>query len=509
MKKIKPILITFLVLAGVTAGGYYFLTNQQKGPSGEIQNRIKEEQTDLGVDRAYRYDMGRSATVLETAGENKNVLNFQNKEIYRVTQSNADRERLNRLIKRSDADLQNPIIALNPFGTNENSFYFYFTTSYRCMIRYTITVEDESIPDHIRYVNNGRENNLATQHEFVVSGLVPGKTNYIIIEQLDTNGSKREEKIYQYTAPTGDAPIRIPVDQGYSKDTSKEGLFFVFPNEKKEILAYDNQGVLRNVTKTEGAHGKRIYQSEDSVLYQVTDNKIARVSSLGRVLQTVEITGYGSLDDFSYDGFDEVYAIAKKKNRSYLLAASMNTGKQRVVYQFPKGVSAGSLSTPKGGQVLLTASDPSGVICLDAITSTRPRILFVMGQKSQWNKKINKKKVLQDKEAASWDTQDSQLASVTEDTVSLLVGKKGKAAALYGKMDTKKKKWNTLTVREVGGSTANTIQIRRDHLILTDMVEGNFAEYDADGKVTRLFHYGSPVEAVVKLTLGGMCFYGI
>lgn len=508
-KKIKPILVTFLVLAGLTAGGYYFLTNQQNGPSGEFQKRMKEEQNDLGNNRSYRYDMERSAIPLETTGEQKNVLNFQNNTVYDVQQSNIDRERLDRLIKRSDADFENPIIALNPFGTNENSFYFYFTTAYRCMIRYTITVEDETIYDHIRYVNNGQENNLSKQHEFVVSGLIPGKTNYIIIEQLDSSGSMREEKTYKFTVPEGNAPVQIPVNPGYSKDESKEGMFFVFPKDKKEILTYDNQGILRNVTKTETAHGKRIYQTNDSVLYQVSQDKVVRVSSLGRVLGVAKISGYGPIKDFSYDGFDEMYSLAKKNKRSYLLATSMKTGATRVVYSFPKGVEAGSISTPRGGQIYTTSEKPSGVICLDAITSARPKLLYVMGRKADWKKKAGKKKIVEDKEVATWDTRNSWITSVSEHRFSLLVDKKGKATGMYGQADAKKKKWNTLVKQEFGGNTANGIQVQDEHMILTDIAEGNFAEYDAEGKVTRMFRYGSPVTAVVKLTLEGICFYGI
>lgn len=62
------------------------------------------------------------------------------------------------------------------------------------MVRYTITVEDETISDHIRYVNNGQENNLAKEHEFLVEGLLPGKTNFIVMELVDSTGNTRETK---------------------------------------------------------------------------------------------------------------------------------------------------------------------------------------------------------------------------------------------------------------------------------------------------------------------------
>ena len=144
------------------------LKGREGGPSNEFKSRMAKEQSDNQEDRAYQYDMPDKATVLATDGEDKNVLNFESNSVYQVSNSNEARARLDRLIKRTDADFDNPIIAKNPFGTMENSFYFYFHTSFRCMVRYTITVDDETISDHIRYVNNGQENNLAKEHEFLV-----------------------------------------------------------------------------------------------------------------------------------------------------------------------------------------------------------------------------------------------------------------------------------------------------------------------------------------------------
>ena len=507
MKK-KPIILTLLVMVGITAGGYYFLTSNNSGPTGEFQERMKEDQNDLGDSRAYRFDLDRNAIPLSTSGEEKNVLNFENKVIYDVQQSNADRERLDRLIKRADADFENPIIALNPFGTNENTFYFYFTTSYRCMVRYTITVEDETIHDHVRYVNNGQEDNLAKTHEFVISGLIPGKTNYIVLELLDSTGAKREGETYKYSAPAGSVPDRIPVEEGYSKDTSNAGMFFVFPKTGNQIAAYDNQGILRNVTNTESAHGKRIYQTGDSVLYQVAADKVAKVSALGRVIGVAKISGYGSIRDFSYDGFNEVYSIGNKKKQDYLLATSMETGKTRVVYRFPKKVSIGSISTPQGGNVFLTASKPSGVIYMDGITSAKPKISYVMGKKSDWKKVVNKKKVAEDKEIVTWNTSQSQITSVDNSSFSLLVGKEGKVTGICGQVDEKKKEFKMLMTLNFEGTTANLLQVQGEHMILTDVAAGNYAEYDEEGKVTRKFSYGSPLDSVVKMTLVDMCFYG-
>ena len=72
---------------------------------------MAKEQSDNHTDRAYQYDMPDKATVLATDGEDKNVLNFESNSVYQVSNSDEARARLDRLIKRTDADFDNPIIA--------------------------------------------------------------------------------------------------------------------------------------------------------------------------------------------------------------------------------------------------------------------------------------------------------------------------------------------------------------------------------------------------------------
>lgn len=512
MKKIiKPVFITFIILVALTAGGIYLLTGRESGPTGDFQNRMSEEQRDLHTERAYKYDIGTRAIVLSTSGEEKNVLNFDQTNVYNVGNSNAARERLDRLIKRTDATFENPIIALNPFGTNTNSFYFYFDTSYRCLVRYSITVEEETISDHIRYVNNGQENNLSQNHEFVVSGLIPGRTNYIVMELLDSTGATRETKIYQYAASGSKLPERITMQEGHSKETAEGGLYFVFPSGHNQIAAYDNQGILRNVTVTESGHGKKILQRGDSVFYQVSDTKVAKVSPLGRVTGVIQVKGYGKIRDFSYDGYGEIYSLATKKKQDVLLATSFETGKTRVVYRFPKKIHITSLGTPQGGVVCLIAASPSGVVCMDAITSASPKISFVFGKKAAWKKIVSKKKVVEDKNIAAWDTSQSILIPDEGDAAkqSMHVLKEGKTTAVNWQADIGKKQTSVTFSSETGGSSRDLIQVQGEHYVQGDPPQGNYAEMDKKKKVIRQFSFGAPIDSVMKLTLEGISFYGI
>ena len=75
MKKAgKLIIVTLLILFGLTAGAYFLLRGREGGPSNEFKNRMAKEQSDNQTDRAYQYDMPDKATVLATDGEDKNVL---------------------------------------------------------------------------------------------------------------------------------------------------------------------------------------------------------------------------------------------------------------------------------------------------------------------------------------------------------------------------------------------------------------------------------------------------
>ena len=510
MKLLKPILLTTIIMAVLAAGAIYFL-NRSEGTSKELNERIVEDQRDESEQKAYRFDIGKTAVRLAADGEEKNVLNFDSKNVYQVETSNAARERLDRLIKRMEASFEEPIIAANPFGTNANSFYFYFETKYRGMVRYTVTVEDEGSPDMVRYVNNGQEYNLSRVHEFTVSGLVPGMTNYIVMEVLDSTGAKREGITYSYDVPACQAKTRLSMDTGRSKDISTLGLYFVLPRGDAKIYAYDNSGILRNITNTEGAHGSRFYQMGDSVLYQVTKTKVARVSAIGRVLGVTEIKGYGSIRDFCYDGYGNIYALVTKKGRDYLVSASFQSGKTRQVYAFPKGVGAVSLTEPVSGG-LYVAARPDGILKITALTSKTPKVAFVLGNKNKWKKTALKKKVKQDKTVADWGTGQTILnllggADGKRDNISAYVTVQGRGAGMEFQIQSKEKKVEKKSNLPIGFGGVCNCQSYSGHTIIANYSKGTFAEYDKDGKVTKEFSLGKAADGIVKRSLNDMCFY--
>lgn len=519
MKKVrKTILVTFIMLAALTAGMVWLLT-RGSSVSDDFAGKIAQEQSDQNEERAYLTEMEHKAKELQMSGENKNVLNFDSKNVFDTKNSVSARERLNRVIKRITPSFEEPVIAANPFGTNLNSFYFNFTTESPGMVRYTVTVADQSVPDHVRYVNNGQENNLSKTHEFTVSGLVPGMMNFIVIEVLGSDGNVKKSQVYKYRAQGASAAVKLSVKKGNSKENIYNGLYFVLPAGNKEIYAYDNSGILRNVTMTESAHGRRVYQAGDSILYQVSDVKVVKVSGIGQVLGTAVASGYGKIRDFAYDGYDNVYSLVRKKKRDYVLATSFKTGKTKVAYTFPKGVQAVSLAMQGGGTAYIACSAPESIIKLEALTSQAPRVALILGKKSDWKKIPSaknswKKKVTKDKDPVNWELKNSLLNLVqdrsngTADMLSTYLLSKEKGTGVVFTIDGKKKSTAINHSFPTGQSSRCGCEVYGGHFLISNFDRGVFAEYDDRGKVTKEFSMGKAADGVTKLSLNGMCFYG-
>lgn len=429
LKKIMvPVILTLIVLAGLTAGAYFLLKGSGEDKS-EFDVRRRDEQSDQLDEHAYRYDTDQLAIELVREGDRKNVLNFEDGDIFSVDHSKDAAERLYRLKRRMNPTFEEPLIAYNPFGTSPNTYYFYFKTTGRCMIKYTVTVADEKIPDHIRYVNNGEPKNLTMEHEFAVGGLVPGMTNYIILDMLDETGSHRQDITYKVDVPEAPQLSSLHTERGKSGLRLQNGLFFVMPKNDKQIYLYDNIGNLRGIMATESGHGSRIFQTDDNLTYMVSPKKVARITPLGEVDGIAVFDTDAEIIDISYDGFNNVFALVTEKNGYSILRASMEGGPTTSIYKFDKGVIPTSISDVSAGNLYISTSSPAGIMRLDGLISQKPRVGLVIGIKSEWKKTSVKKKVKdptvtpkpsedeeKDAEGSDADGDASQTGDAEEDT---------------------------------------------------------------------------------------------
>ena len=84
MKKIlKTAVITMVILAALTAGGIFLLTKSDD-EVGEFGTRRHHQQSDQEDSHAFRYDTEQLAIPLVREGEGKNVLNFDDLDVFTV-----------------------------------------------------------------------------------------------------------------------------------------------------------------------------------------------------------------------------------------------------------------------------------------------------------------------------------------------------------------------------------------------------------------------------------------
>ena len=101
----------------------------------------------------------------------------------------------------------NPLAVVNPFGTGSNGLYLYFTTDVATRVRYTVHVEDESIPDFTAVAADASGQPHSRVHELQLIGLVPGETNEVTLEILGSWGNLRQTVRFTVTMPR--ARIRL------------------------------------------------------------------------------------------------------------------------------------------------------------------------------------------------------------------------------------------------------------------------------------------------------------
>ncbi|MCR4604800.1 MAG: hypothetical protein K5639_02265, partial [Eubacterium sp.] len=387
---------------------------------------------------------------------------------------------------------------------------------------------------------NGTSNNTTYEHEFLVSGLVPGMTNYINLELVDENGAHREDITYKTDLSSIGVPSDISYVVGRSEEKLKSGLFFMFPKKDKQIYRYDNSGIMRGILATESDHGRRIYCRSGQLVYQIAKNRVLRIDKLGMVTGASVVGGVKEILDMSYDGYENVFTLAKVKKKYRVFVTSFNTNKTKEIYTFEKGIKPTSITEPSAGNMYISTAKPAGIIRLDGLLSSKPRPGAVFGLKKDWKKTKLKKKVTDptakkkssdDADAASgeaveantednksqpfekWNMKDVILNLVYEesngskDVLSFAIEKGGASYAEKIRFMVKKPSVEVIDEKPTENTGKISVQYMGDHCIVVGCNQGSYDERDDLFKVTRQFGYIKEFDGVWKLDLKGFSNY--
>ena len=357
-------------------------------------------------------------------------------EIYTIEKSASAEENLTTIKRNRSCTPQEPLWAYNPYGTNRNSMYVYFKTSGNCYLRYTVSVKDSSIGDFTRTAYTGGQA-VTKEHEYQITGLVAGQTNYIIMNLYNSDDELSETRVFSVDIPQSPsgAANQLSTKKGTSKKTITNGLYVVFQNSN-EILLYDNSGVLRGEIPVEGNYARNMEQIYDTMAYASGQNKIVQVNYLGQVTKVHTLGGYKQSGEFKYDGSGNIYVIAtangkKTTPKSKVLRITVeNSALKEVVNMDTLLKSVYNKETKKGkkknldwigldslevvgtNQLLLSSKNLSSIFKVSSIGSLMPKLNYIIADKDIYKKYSSR---LQKKLLTKYE---SESAEATEEPVT-------------------------------------------------------------------------------------------
>lgn len=417
-KKLLTILITSLVMiAGMGALLWKVNTVNQrleKKKAALLQEEMGTDTKDKALENVDKLEL----QTLYLSGNKKNVVTreYENvNAIYNKAKSAAAEDMLTDIKKKRDYSEKDPLWAYNPYGTNPESLYMYFKSKGRFYCRYTVSVDDNKIPDFTRTLDNGASGNVAMEHEYQIIGLVPGRTNYLIFKLYNKKDELANTLYYKVDMPKSYSGARtiLPYEKGRSKEALQNGLYTVFSDtaskEKNAVLLYDNSGVLRAEfpTKCAGYNMEKIY---DTLVYAVDNNTFVRVNELGQVVDCLEIPLHHIYGEFAYDGAGAVYVLAQPVQRSRSLGSvvkvEVNSGDvsdaldlsdiPSLVKLVKKADKSGklkgrnhmaldSVQVTGTNQLLLGSSKYSTIMKISNVNSLMPKLDYMMTDQKLWN----------------------------------------------------------------------------------------------------------------------------
>lgn len=406
MKKILlKVGITSLLMAVALGGVSIFLYKQSQNMQ-ERQNAQAEQELDIileGVSKEVYEEYEITTLDLDTKEP-------QADKVYYGTYTEEQNKVIKKKKKKNIYDFESPMWIWDLYGTNHLSLYTYFKTTQPAYIRYTIQVEDESIPNFTRTLYNGEKNNLTREHEYQITGFVPGMDNLLIFDMYDEDGIVLNQKVFRVNVPalSSKADTKLQMESGRSEEQVSNGLYWVFG--KKNVWLYDNSGVLRGELPLLNASSQTLLCEEDSLYYATDKNHIVKINSLGAVMDVYSLGEYSQYDEFLYNGYGSLWVLASKEEkksksvRDTLLSVDL---KDKTVSELfcmedllpkmekkakrPKGeetlnwIDLNSIVQVNSDEVLVSSRELSSIFKIVKINSRSPRISYIIGEKKVWN----------------------------------------------------------------------------------------------------------------------------
>lgn len=234
------------------------------------------------------------------------------KEVYQTENQQAIAEELEQEKSSRTYTEDQMLVKYNPFGTNTQSLYVYFTTEEPVSVSYTIHVDDTSMEDFTQQLY--AEAPYQMEHEYQVMGLIPDTKNQITFTMTREDGTSYTKEItYQMESLLGEEPLMLTKEEGKSTEQLENGLYVVMGNDSESLdfmYYYDNYGILRGEVPLIGYRSHRLLFSDDKMYYSISETKMAEVNRLGQVTNVYDLGNYELHHDYVFDDNGDMLILA-------------------------------------------------------------------------------------------------------------------------------------------------------------------------------------------------------
>lgn len=244
----------------------------------------------------------------EEYGENiYYVLGFDKAtDVYNVENAQKIEEQYENIKDNLKYNLENPLLVHNLYGTNKLGLNIYFKSNKKSYLEYTISIEDEDVPDFTRILKNEGRKNLTKEHEYQIIGFVPGYINTLELELknrwgkvIGTNEIKIDlTDIKTYSQTFAD------IKDGESEESLENGLYTILGNDAKAndyMSMYDNDGVLRSEVLIKSYRSHEMLFDGNSVYFSISNHQMVKMSNFGEVEEIYEMGDYLLHHDYDFD----------------------------------------------------------------------------------------------------------------------------------------------------------------------------------------------------------------
>ena len=241
----------------------------------------------------------------ESIGEQIHVVdNKKDVSMWNTDLQNTIEKKIAKEAKKATFDA--PFIIYNPYGTNTCAVNVYYTTKEATSMEYTISVDEEGVPDFTRTAYNGQETGTTKTHEYQIIGLIPNEVNTVTMRSKNSEGEVVDEYTFTLTMEglVTDSQSKLEITEGDSTQEISEGLYAVLGHDKAynaNVYIYDNDGIIRSELPLRGYRSDRLLFIDDTMVYSYDFNKLVFVNRLGKIVRKINLGNYELHHDFEYD----------------------------------------------------------------------------------------------------------------------------------------------------------------------------------------------------------------